>query len=202
MRTTPSCTLNLPDGSRLAAVIPPVVRPAAAMTIRKFTSRRYTVDDLISRGTLTRTLADFSGSLRFAMEGRCSSAGEPEAGRRRFFRSWLKRFRTMSASSSLKIPLSFGFESRMCWPLNVRQDTFKSNISFDDLSEVGSPLETGPNHPRGSARQRSADTTRLFQHWVMTVLWQRFTLIRRDQSSVPLCKPGDAVPPASDTFGC
>src|SRR6202789_4402756 len=50
---------QLPDGSRLAAVIPPVVRPAPAMTIRKFTSRRYTVDDLISRGTLTRPLADF-----------------------------------------------------------------------------------------------------------------------------------------------
>src|SRR5579872_6595246 len=50
---------QLPDGSRLAAVIPPVVRPAPALTIRKFTSRHYTVNDLISRGTLTRPLADF-----------------------------------------------------------------------------------------------------------------------------------------------
>src|SRR5271157_734151 len=50
---------QLPDGSRLAAVIPPVVRPAPALTIRKFTSRRYTVEDLIARGTLTRPLADF-----------------------------------------------------------------------------------------------------------------------------------------------
>src|ERR1700733_6260683 len=50
---------QLPDGSRLAAVIPPVVRPAPALTIRKFTSRRYTVDDLIVRGTLGRPLADF-----------------------------------------------------------------------------------------------------------------------------------------------
>src|SRR5437868_6890603 len=50
---------QLPDGSRLAAVIPPVVRPAPALTIRKFTSRHYTVDDLIARGTLTRPLADF-----------------------------------------------------------------------------------------------------------------------------------------------
>jgi ATP-dependent exoDNAse (exonuclease V) alpha subunit len=50
---------QLPDGSRLAAVIPPVVRPAPALTIRKFTSRRYTVDDLIARGTLTRSLADY-----------------------------------------------------------------------------------------------------------------------------------------------
>jgi pilus assembly protein CpaF len=50
---------QLPDGSRLAAVIPPVVRPAPALTIREFTSRRYTVDDLIVRGTLGRPLADF-----------------------------------------------------------------------------------------------------------------------------------------------
>ena len=50
---------QLPDGSRIAAVIPPVVRPAPALTIRKFTSRRFTVDDLIARGTLSQTLADF-----------------------------------------------------------------------------------------------------------------------------------------------
>ena len=45
---------QLPDGSRIAAVIPPVVRPAPALTIRKFTSRRFTIDDLIARGTLRR----------------------------------------------------------------------------------------------------------------------------------------------------
>src|SRR5215472_19368163 len=50
---------QLPDGSRIAAVIPPVVRPAPAVTIRKFTSQRFTVDDLIARGTLSRSLADF-----------------------------------------------------------------------------------------------------------------------------------------------
>src|SRR5258708_37103272 len=50
---------QLPDGSRLAAVIPPVVRPSPALVIRKFPSRHYTVDDLIARGTLTELLADF-----------------------------------------------------------------------------------------------------------------------------------------------
>src|ERR1700751_3433226 len=50
---------QLPDGSRLAAVIPPVVRPAPALTIRKFPSSHYTVDDLIARGTLSRSLAEF-----------------------------------------------------------------------------------------------------------------------------------------------
>lgn len=35
------------------------MRPAPALTIRKFTSRHYTVDDLIARGTLTQPIADF-----------------------------------------------------------------------------------------------------------------------------------------------
>src|SRR6202167_1874689 len=55
----PLLNAQLPDGSRLAAVIPPVVLPSPALTIRKFTSRHYTIDDLIARGTLTRPLADF-----------------------------------------------------------------------------------------------------------------------------------------------
>src|ERR1700721_3401970 len=53
----PLLNAQLPDGSRLAAVVPPVVRPSPALTIRKFTSRHYTVDDLIARSTLTRSLA-------------------------------------------------------------------------------------------------------------------------------------------------
>src|SRR3984957_16040331 len=55
----PLLNAQLPDGSRLAAVIPPVVRDTPAMVIRKFTSRRYTVEDLIARGTLSRPLAEF-----------------------------------------------------------------------------------------------------------------------------------------------
>ena len=55
----PLLNAQLPDGSRLAAVIPPVVRNAPALVIRKFTSRHLTIEDLIARGTLTRSLADF-----------------------------------------------------------------------------------------------------------------------------------------------
>ncbi len=59
----PLLGVRLPDGNRLAAVIPPVVRPAPSLTIRKFDSRHYTVDDLSARGTLTRSLADFLAEL-------------------------------------------------------------------------------------------------------------------------------------------
>jgi pilus assembly protein CpaF len=54
----PRLEAQLPDGSRLAAWIPPIVSPAPAIAIRKFTSRHYTVDDLIARGTLTQPIAD------------------------------------------------------------------------------------------------------------------------------------------------
>lgn len=55
----PILNAQLPDGSRICAYIPPAVKPAPGLTIRKFTSRHFTVEDLIARGTLTRQLADF-----------------------------------------------------------------------------------------------------------------------------------------------
>src|SRR5580698_561269 len=50
---SPILNLRLPDGSRMAALIPPVVNPQPMMTIRKFTSRDFTMDDLIERRMVT-----------------------------------------------------------------------------------------------------------------------------------------------------
>lgn len=50
---SPILNLRLPDGSRMAALIPPIVNPQPMMTIRKFTSRNFTMDDLIERRMLT-----------------------------------------------------------------------------------------------------------------------------------------------------
>ncbi|MGC1782087.1 MAG: ATPase, T2SS/T4P/T4SS family [Acidobacteriaceae bacterium] len=50
---SPILNLRLPDGSRMAALIPPVVHPAPMMTIRKFTSRGFTMSDLIEKKMLT-----------------------------------------------------------------------------------------------------------------------------------------------------
>jgi pilus assembly protein CpaF len=54
---SPILNLRLPDGSRLAAMIPPVVNPHPLVTIRKFTSRNFGIDDLIARGMLTAEMA-------------------------------------------------------------------------------------------------------------------------------------------------
>ena len=50
---SPIMNLRLPDGSRMAAMIPPVVNPRPAVTIRKFTSRNFTLADLVRGGMLT-----------------------------------------------------------------------------------------------------------------------------------------------------
>lgn len=47
----------LPDGSRVAAVLPPCSIQGVALTIRKFNSHKFKISDLIKRETLTSELA-------------------------------------------------------------------------------------------------------------------------------------------------
>jgi pilus assembly protein CpaF len=49
---------RLPDGSRVAAVIPPCSLRGVTLTIRKFTARRFEIEDLIRSGMLDRSLAN------------------------------------------------------------------------------------------------------------------------------------------------
>ncbi|MGA8224556.1 MAG: ATPase, T2SS/T4P/T4SS family [Candidatus Acidiferrales bacterium] len=49
---------RLPDGSRVAAVIPPCSLSGVTLTIRKFNTRHFEMDDLIRAGTLDNKLAD------------------------------------------------------------------------------------------------------------------------------------------------
>jgi pilus assembly protein CpaF len=49
---------RLPDGSRVAAVIPPCSLNGVTLTIRKFNSRNFDMNDLVEAGTLERWLAN------------------------------------------------------------------------------------------------------------------------------------------------
>src|SRR6201993_3640625 len=49
---------RLPDGSRVAAVLPPCSLSGVTLTIRKFNSRHFEIEDLIREGTLDRPLAN------------------------------------------------------------------------------------------------------------------------------------------------
>ncbi|NUT37959.1 MAG: CpaF family protein [Hamadaea sp.] len=65
--SSPMVDARLPDGSRVNAVVPPIALDGAALTIRKFSTEPYTVDDLIRFGTLTQPVADL---LRACVQGR------------------------------------------------------------------------------------------------------------------------------------
>jgi pilus assembly protein CpaF len=65
--SSPMVDARLPDGSRVNAVVSPVALDGSLLTIRKFATDPYTVDDLISFGTLTPPVAAL---LRACVQGR------------------------------------------------------------------------------------------------------------------------------------
>ncbi len=56
---TPILDSRLPDGSRVAAVIPPCSVNGVTLTIRKFNARHFTIEDLIEVGTMPRACAKY-----------------------------------------------------------------------------------------------------------------------------------------------
>jgi pilus assembly protein CpaF len=58
-RKSPMVDARLPDGSRVNVIIPPSAIDGTTITIRKFSRRKLTTDDLISFGTLTPEMAEF-----------------------------------------------------------------------------------------------------------------------------------------------
>src|SRR5438270_122988 len=59
---SPMVDARLPDGSRVNAIIPPLSLTGPTLTIRKFSRDPYTINDLISFGTLTARAAQFLGA--------------------------------------------------------------------------------------------------------------------------------------------
>src|SRR5260370_12447462 len=55
---SPMVDARLPDGSRVNAVVPPVALDGSLLTIRKFAADPFTVDDLITFGTMSRAVAE------------------------------------------------------------------------------------------------------------------------------------------------
>ncbi len=57
--SSPMVDARLPDGSRVNAVIPPIAIKGPTITIRKFSKKPLTIDDLIRYGTLNPKIAEF-----------------------------------------------------------------------------------------------------------------------------------------------
>jgi len=123
---------QLPDGSRLAAVIPPVVRPAPAMVIRKFSSRKFTTDDLINRGTLTRELADYLAQQIKGGKTILISGGTGTG------KTTLLNILAQSIPSRERIVIiedttELAIQKPNVLAVECQTDTYKSPVSFEDL---------------------------------------------------------------------
>src|SRR6478736_8150557 len=71
---SPMVDARLPDGSRVNAIIPPLALTGPTLTIRKFARDPYTINDLITFGTLTARSAQFlaacvKGKLNILISG-------------------------------------------------------------------------------------------------------------------------------------
>jgi len=55
---SPMVDARLTDGSRVNAVVPPIALDGSMLTIRKFATDPYTMEDLLAFGTLTKTVAE------------------------------------------------------------------------------------------------------------------------------------------------
>src|SRR5438874_8377501 len=60
--SSPMVDARLPDGSRVNAIIPPLALTGPTLTIRKFARDPYTINDLISFGTVSARGAQFLGA--------------------------------------------------------------------------------------------------------------------------------------------
>ena len=131
----PVAEAQLPDGSRICGYIPPAVKPGPGVTIRKFTGRHFTVNDLIARATLSRPLAEFlTGQVRAGMSILIS--GGTGGGKTTLLNVLAQaipeeeRIVTIEDTSELVIhkPNVVGFE--------CQTDTYKQPVTFEKLLRI------------------------------------------------------------------
>jgi len=60
---SPMVDARLPDGSRINAIIPPLALDGPALSIRRFGKKRYTIDDLVEKETLTADMVEFMQAI-------------------------------------------------------------------------------------------------------------------------------------------
>jgi pilus assembly protein CpaF len=128
----PLLNAQLPDGSRIAAVIPPVVRPAPALTIRKFTGQRFTVDDLIARGTLSRPLAEFL-SDQICTGKTILISGGTGTGKTTLLNVLAQAIPDEERVVVIEDTAELRIQKPNVMAVECQSDTFKARISFDDL---------------------------------------------------------------------
>jgi pilus assembly protein CpaF len=196
----PLLNAQLPDGSRFAAAIAPVVRPSPSLTIRKFTSRHCTVDDLIARGTRTRPLAESLSEQIRSGKTLLISGGTGNG------KTMLLRILADFISEQDSHPcchrghLRASIQKPNILAVECQTDTFKANISFDDL--LKSALRRIPDRIiMGEVRASRPGRCSIPSTQAMRVRWPPFmrTQPRRPSGALPIWSCETTRKPPSPT---
>jgi pilus assembly protein CpaF len=131
-RDSPIMNLRLPDGSRLAAMIPPVVQPCPLMTIRKFTSRNFTLADLIARSMLTQEQA---GTLTQMVRdgGNILIAGGTGTGKTTLLNVLADAIHEGERILLIEDTAELHIRKPHVISVETQTDTHRSQVTFDDL---------------------------------------------------------------------
>jgi len=128
----PRLHAQLPDGSRIAVWIPPLVSPAPAMSIRKFTSRHYTLDDLVSRGTLPHSIAE--ALTQQVQNGKTLLiSGGTGSGKTTLLRVLAEAIPTDERVVVIEDTPELQIYQPNIVPASSQSHTFKAPVSFDEL---------------------------------------------------------------------
>jgi pilus assembly protein CpaF len=128
----PLLNAQLPDGSRLCAYIPPAVKPAPGLTIRKFTSRHFTVDDLIAHGSLTTQLAGFLQDLVRSGKTLLISGGTG-TGKTTLLNVLAQAIPDDERIVTIEDTAELLIHKPNLVPFECQTDTYRQPVTFDDL---------------------------------------------------------------------
>ncbi len=128
----PILNVRLPDGSRLSAIIPPVVGPEPLLNIRKFGKRDYSLDDLVRCGTIPPSLVD---ELRAAVAERKNIliSGATGTGKTTLLNSLLTEIPDEERIFIIEDTAEIRLRKPHVISSESQSDTHKQEISFDTL---------------------------------------------------------------------
>ncbi len=129
----PILNVRLPDGSRLSAIIPPVVGPEPLLNIRIFGRRNYSLDDLVECGTIPAP--QILDQLRTAVAGRKNIliSGATGTGKTTLLNSLAneipneERIFTIEDTAEIRLTKTHVISSES------QSNTHKEEVSFDTL---------------------------------------------------------------------
>ena len=132
----PFVLVDLPDGSRFTAMVPPLSKRGTAINIRVFTHRVLDLNNVVAAGTLTRAQADFLRQVMLERRKSILISGRPAAGKTTLLNSLLAQLpqytQLCGAETFEEIETTNPFEARAV----IRNETEAGRVSMADVVNV------------------------------------------------------------------